>query len=192
MILHHSCTLQMPLPLLLLLLLLLLLFLASPLSGCEREPVLASVAQQLLGHNGLQQQVAVVRKLSSQLTVGFGAPASSKGSGAASPSAATGSKTKATAGGTAAGGKGAKTAAAGGTAGAAGGAKTAAAAGGGGPAPDLPAAASLVVHEIFGTDPLSERVLPTMAQVQVRGQHCKVKEAWLFMWVAGWLGQHGS
>jgi hypothetical protein len=32
----------------------------------------------------------------------------------------------------------------------------------------LPRRADLVVHEIFGTDPLSEHILPTMRYVQVR------------------------
>ena len=41
--------------------------------------------------------------------------------------------------------------------------------GGPGPVPQgaLPRRASLVLHEIFGTDPLSEHILPTMRHLQV-------------------------
>lgn len=39
---------------------------------------------------------------------------------------------------------------------------------GGGP-PCLPRRADVVLHEIFGTDPLSEHILPSMAHVQVGG-----------------------
>jgi hypothetical protein len=39
------------------------------------------------------------------------------------------------------------------------------------PKRDLPARASLVVHEIFGTDPLSEHVLPALRGVQVGEAH---------------------
>ncbi len=38
--------------------------------------------------------------------------------------------------------------------------------GAGGP-PSLPRRADVVLHEIFGTDPLSEHILPSMAHVQV-------------------------
>lgn len=105
-------------------------------TGCEREPVLSGVASALIVNNHLQQHITVVQKLSNKLTVADGS----------TPSAA------------AAAGRSSKSSGQSGkkrqqqqqqqnTA-------------------DMPAKASLIVHEIFGTDPLSEHVLPALQQVQ--------------------------
>jgi hypothetical protein len=105
-------------------------------AACEREPVLAQTAQQLIADNSLQQQIQVVQKLSNQLTL----PAAS-GTAAAAPVAA------------AQGSSGDKP-------------STKQQATQQQQQPDLPGRAQLVVHEIFGTDPLSEHVLPALQQVQ--------------------------
>lgn len=105
-------------------------------AACEREPALAAVAQQLVAAHGMQQQVAVHQKLSSQLTLAAAAAADTPD--ASKPAG----QTKAGEVAQISSGSGSSMAA------------------------DMPAAAALVVHEIFGTDPLSEHVLPALRQVQ--------------------------
>lgn len=105
-------------------------------AACEREPALAAVAQQLVAAHGMQQQIAVHQKLSSQLTLAAAAAADTPD--ASKPAG----QTKAGEVAQISSGSGSSMAA------------------------DMPAAAALVVHEIFGTDPLSEHVLPALRQVQ--------------------------
>jgi hypothetical protein len=125
-------------------------WLLLPLScciGCEREPVLAQTAQALVEDNSLQHQVKVVQKLSNALTLPTASTTStSLSAAAAAPTAAAGGKAKAKAKATSvASGKQKQQQQ---------------------QKPDMPCKASLVVHEIFGTDPLSEHVLPALKQVQ--------------------------
>jgi hypothetical protein len=99
------------------------------LAACEREPVLAQTAQQLIKDNSLQQQIQVVQKLSNQLILPTASGTAAQGSSGDKPRTkqqATQQQQQ----------------------------------------PDLPCKAQLVVHEIFGTDPLSEHVLPALQQVQ--------------------------
>ncbi|KAF6255386.1 hypothetical protein COO60DRAFT_216233 [Scenedesmus sp. NREL 46B-D3] len=100
------------------------------IAAAEREPGLAAVAQQLLAAHGMQQQVAVHQKLSSQLSLAADGPASTGADACSAGSRATSSSSSSSG------------------------------------AADLPARAALVVHEIFGTDPLSEQLLPALRQVQ--------------------------
>jgi hypothetical protein len=99
--------------------------------------VLAQTAQASVLDNSLQQQVKVVQKLSNALTL----PTEATSTSASSPAAAAG-KAKATG---AVSGKQQQQQQ---------------------QQLDLPCKASLIVHEIFGTDPLSEHVLPALKQVQ--------------------------
>lgn len=104
-------------------------------AACEREPVLAQTAQQLIADNCLQQQIQVVQKLSNQLTLptASGAAAAATAAAQASSGGKSSSKQQATQQQQ---------------------------------QPDMPGKAQLIVHEIFGTDPLSEHVLPALQQVQ--------------------------
>eukprot|EP00878_Enallax_costatus_P035586 GHUV01039762.1.p1 GENE.GHUV01039762.1~~GHUV01039762.1.p1 ORF type:complete len:240 (+),score=87.34 GHUV01039762.1:23-721(+) len=95
--------------------------------GCERNPVLAAAAEQLVKHNHLRDGVTVIQKLSNQLTVH---PDATKTSKTKSNNCKVTSDNRDN-------------------------------------SYDLYRKASLVVHEIFGTDPLSEQVLPALRQVQL-------------------------
>jgi hypothetical protein len=77
-------------------------------TACEREPVLATVAQALVSAHGLAPPIRILKKLSSQLT--------HSGHGT-----------------------------------------------------DVPIPAALVLHEIFGTDALSEQLLPALRDLQASG-----------------------
>lgn len=94
----------------------------------------------------MQQQVKVVQKLSSQLTVCSNPPSSGSKASAAAFKTAQGRKKD----------KRGSSSSQGSTA-------TAADTGA-----DMPGKASLIVHEIFGTDPFSEHVLPALRQVQLQ------------------------
>ena len=133
----------------------------SPAPGCERELALAVAAGALVSENGLSERVRIVQAHSRSLSVAppppppqQQQPPNEEAAPAAAPAAA------AATGNTAA--PAPNTAAEAPTAAAAAAAAAAA-------SRQLPVRAGLVVHEIFGTDPLSEHILPSMAQVQVRG-----------------------
>ncbi|KAG2432543.1 hypothetical protein HXX76_008888 [Chlamydomonas incerta] len=140
---------------------------AEMVVGCERELALAVAAGALVAENELGDRVRIVQAHSKSLSVAPPPPpppqpspqdqpqpkevgAAAAATAAAGDTAAASSTASATA--TAAG---AAATAAPGSAGAAAGASR-----------QLPARAGLVVHEIFGTDPLSEHILPSLAQVQ--------------------------
>lgn len=120
-------------------------------------------ASTLVAANGCGGAVRIVHKRSGAMSVApplppppppsLDAAGSSCGADGAGPAAAAG------------GGAGAPPAAGGRPAAAAASAEVEAAVAA---AADLPRRAGLVVHEIFGTDPFSEQLLPTMAHVQVR------------------------
>lgn len=101
--------------------------------------MLAATADELVATNGLQHSVTVVQKLSSQLVLAADKAEDDACSAAASSTA---------------GEEGAVTA------------TTHKRQQLQQQLPDLPGKAALVVHEIFGSDPLSEHVLPALQQVQ--------------------------